>query len=53
MHYSICIVWVPGHKSLLGNERADALAKRDLLVEDVSISLVDWKAKVWMDIILQ
>ena len=41
---------------LLGNERADALAKRGLFAGDVvnvSVSLVNWRANVRRDIMLQ
>ena len=30
--YTFFIVWIPGHKGVLGNERADALASRGLLL---------------------
>ena len=41
---------------MLGNERADALARRALLagdVVDVSVSLVEWRANVRRDVMLQ
>ena len=54
--YTVFIVWIPGHRGSLGNERADALARRALLagdVVDVSVSLVEWRTNVRRDVLLQ
>ena len=42
----------PCNKGLLGNKKADSLAKRGLLSKDVSVSLVGKKVNVRRDVIL-